>query len=174
MSLQRPPAEDPYAKLPELPSFSITSTDVTERSRLADIHASDSDVSPQLAWSGFPDGTKSFVVSCFDPDAPTPSGYWHWTVVDLPVTVTELPRGAGAGDDSLPGGAFHVANDVGVSGYSGAAPPEGDREHRYYFVVHAVGEESLGVDASVTPTVVAFNLAFKALGRAILVGTYSN
>ena len=174
MSLDRPPAQDPYAKLPELPSFSVTSTDVTDGSRLADVHASDSDVSPQLAWSGFPDGTKSFVVSCFDPDAPTPSGFWHWTVVDLPVTVTELPRGAGSGDDSLPGGAFHVANDIGVSGYSGAAPPEGDREHRYYFVVHAVGEDSLGVDSSATPTVVAFNLAFKALGRAILVGTYSN
>jgi Raf kinase inhibitor-like YbhB/YbcL family protein len=174
MSLQRPPAEDPYAKLPELPSFSVTSTDVTDGSRLADVHASDSDVSPQLAWSGFPEGTKSFVVSCYDPDAPTPSGFWHWTVVDLPVTVTELPRDAGSGDDSLPGGAFHVANDIGVSGYSGAAPPEGDHEHRYYFVVHAVGEESLGVDSTATPTVVAFNLAFKALGRAILVGTYSN
>jgi Raf kinase inhibitor-like YbhB/YbcL family protein len=94
--------------------------------------------------------------------------------VDLPVTTTGLPRGAGSSNDSLPRGAFHVANDIGVSGYSGAAPPEGDREHRYYFVVHAVGEESLGVDSSVTPTVVAFNLAFKALGRAILVGTYSN
>jgi Raf kinase inhibitor-like YbhB/YbcL family protein len=174
MSLDRPLAQDPYAKLPELPGFSLTSTDVTDGSRLADIHAADSSTSPQLAWSGFPDGTKSFVVSCFDPDAPTPSGFWHWTVVDIPVGVTQLDRGAGSGDDALPDGAFHVTNDVGVAGYAGAAPPEGDREHRYFFVVHAVAEETLGVDPSVTPTVVAFNLVFKALGRAILVGTYSN
>jgi Raf kinase inhibitor-like YbhB/YbcL family protein len=174
MSLDRPRAEDPYAKLPQLPSFSVTSTDMTDGSRLADIHASDTDISPQLAWTGYPDGTRSFVVSCFDPDAPTPSGFWHWTVVDIPATVTELPRDAGSGDDSLPEGAFHIANDIGVVGYAGAAPPEGDHEHRYYFVVHAVGEQNLGVDSSATPTAVAFNLAFKALGRAILVGTYSN
>jgi Raf kinase inhibitor-like YbhB/YbcL family protein len=175
MSLQRPPAEDPYAKLPELPAFSLTSTDLAHGARLADIHAADSDTSPQLSWSGYPEGTKSFVVSCFDPDAPTPSGFWHWVVVDIPADVTELPRGAGSGDDAaLPTGAFHVRNDVGVAGYAGAAPPEGDHEHRYYFAVHAVGEDKLGVDPSATPTAVAFNLAFKALGRAILVGTYSN
>jgi Raf kinase inhibitor-like YbhB/YbcL family protein len=175
MSLQRPPAEDPYAKLPELPAFSLTSTDLAHGARLADIHAADSDTSPQLSWSGYPEGTKSFVVSCFDPDAPTPSGFWHWVVVDIPADVTELPRGAGSGDDAaLPTGAFHVRNDVGVAGYAGAAPPEGDHEHRYYFAVHAVGEEKLGVDPSATPTAVAFNLTFKALGRAILVGTYSN
>jgi Raf kinase inhibitor-like YbhB/YbcL family protein len=174
MSLDRPRAEDPYAKLPKLPSFSVTSTDVTHQEPLDDVHSADDNTSPQLAWSGYPDGTKSFVVSCFDPDAPTPSGFWHWMVVDIPVSVNELPRGAGDGDESLPDGAFHLSNDVGLAGYAGAAPPEGDHPHRYYFVVHAVGEEKLGVDSSATPTVASFNLAFKALGRAILVGTYQN
>jgi len=175
MSLERTVAEDPYAKLPEVLAFSVTSTDVSDGSRLADTHAASAgNTSPHLSWSGFPDDTKSFVVTCFDPDAPTPSGFWHWVAVDIPADVTELPSGAGASDDSLPDGAFHIKVDTGEAAYGGAAPPEGDREHRYYFVVHAVAEENLGVDAEATPAVVSFNLAFKSLGRAILVGTYQN
>lgn len=126
--------------------------------------------SPQLSWSGAPDGTQSYVVTCFDPDAPTPCGYWHWVLVDVPADVTSLDAGAAAGD--LPGRAFHVRNDAGELGFAGAAPPEGDRPHRYYFVVHAVSEPSLGVDDSVSPAVVSFNLAFKTLARAIVHGTY--
>jgi Raf kinase inhibitor-like YbhB/YbcL family protein len=173
MTLDRTVAEDPYAKLPRVPSFQLTSTDITDGQPLKDDQVADKgNTSPQLSWSGFPEETKSFVVSCFDPDAPTPSGYWHWTVVDVPVGVTELASGAGKDDSSLPEGAFHVKVDTGEASFGGAAPPSGDFAHRYYFVVHAVGEETLGVDASVSPTVVAFNLAFKTLARATLVGTY--
>jgi Raf kinase inhibitor-like YbhB/YbcL family protein len=175
MSLQRPRAEDPYEKLPTLPSFEATSEDLADGSPLADAHVADGgDTSPHIAWSGFPQGTKSFVVTCFDPDAPTPSGFWHWVAVDIPADVTELATGAGESDDTLPAGAFHVRNDGGAHAYSGAAPPEGDHPHRYYFVVHAVGEEQLGVDADASPAVVSFNLAFKALGRAQIVGTYQH
>ncbi len=175
MSLERPVAEDPYAKLPSLPSFQLTSSDVTDGQPLADAQVqAEGDTSPQLSWEGAPEGTKSYVVTCFDPDAPTPSGFWHWVVVDLPADVTQLPTGAGGSDDSLPGNAFHVRNDVGGRSFTGAAPPEGDHKHRYYFAVHAVGADSLGVDKEASPAVVSFNLVFKALARATLVGTYQH
>ena len=112
------------------------------------------------------------MVTCFDPDAPTPSGFWHWCLVDIPADVTSLDTGAAAGD--LPGNAFHVRNDGGEAGFMGAAPPENDQPHRYFFVVHAVKDASLGVDDSASPAVVSFNLAFKTLGRAIIHGTYQH
>lgn len=174
MSLDRPVAPNPYDLLPAVPSFTVTSTDVTDGRPLQDdqVAALGNDVSPQLSWSDVPEGTRSFVVTCYDPDAPTPSGYWHWVLVDLPAEVTSLDTGAASAD--LPGNAFHVRNDGGDAGFGGAAPPEGDHVHRYYFVVHAVSEESLGVTADASPAVVSFHLAFKTLGRAIIHGTYQH
>jgi Raf kinase inhibitor-like YbhB/YbcL family protein len=175
MSLQRPIAEDPYAKLPAVASFTVTSDDVIDGTPLKDDQvAALGNTSPQLSWSGAPEGTRSYVMTCFDPDAPTPSGYWHWVAVDIPASVTELAAGAGASNSSLPEGAFHVAIDTGDKAFSGAAPPPGDHPHRYYFVVHAVSEDSLGVDDSASPADVSVNLAFKTLGRAIIQGTYQH
>jgi Raf kinase inhibitor-like YbhB/YbcL family protein len=89
-------------------------------------------------------------------------------VVNIPASVTELAAGAGSDDSKLPNGAFHVPNDLGQRAYLGAAPPEGDPPHRYYFVVHAVDIEALEVDKNTTLTVVSFNLAFHTLGRALI------
>jgi len=175
MSIERPVAPDPYELMPALPALPVSSTDVTDGQPLASAQvAAEGNTSPQLSWEPGPEGTKSYVVTCFDPDAPIPSGFWHWVVVDIPADVTSLDTGAGAGDDSLPAGAFHVRNDGGGVGFMGAAPPEGDHVHRYYFVVHAVKEEKLGVDSSASPAVVGFNLAFKAIARGQVVGTYQH
>lgn len=174
MSLDRPVSPDPYPLLPAVPSFTVTSTDIVDGQPLADAHVADlGNTSPQLSWHGAPEGTKSYVVTCFDPDAPIVSGFWHWTVVDIPANVTELATGAGKDDVSLPTGAFHVRNDGGGKNFMGAAPPQGDQVHRYFFVVHAVSEETLGLDGDASPAVVGFNLAFKTLGRAIITGTYA-
>jgi len=178
MSLDRPEAQDPYAKLPAVGSFTVTSSDVTDGQPMADTHAytgatdTAANRSPQLSWSGAPEGTKSYAVSCYDPDAPTPSGFWHWTLVDLPADVTELATGAGATGAALPGNAFHVRNDWSSKDYGGAYPPDGDRPHRYYFAVHAVDVESLGVDDEASAAAVAFNLLFHTLARAVIVPTF--
>jgi Raf kinase inhibitor-like YbhB/YbcL family protein len=174
-SLERPVAPDPYDLLPPVPSFTLASDDITQGEALAREFVHDSagggNTSPQLRWSGQPEGTRGFVVSCYDPDAPTGSGFWHWVLVGLPAGTTELPRGAGAPGD-LPTGAFHVRNDFGTPAYGGAAPPPGDRPHRYIFAVHALDTEDLGLDASATPAYVAFNITFHILGRATLTATY--
>ncbi|HEY6933970.1 MAG TPA: YbhB/YbcL family Raf kinase inhibitor-like protein [Marmoricola sp.] len=175
MTLERPVSPNPYDLLPQVPSFTVTSDDVTEGQPLKDDQvAAKGNRSPQLSWSDVPEGTRSFTVTCFDPDAPTPSGFWHWVLVDLPADVTSLETDAGAEGADLPGNAFMCRNDAGSKAFTGAAPPEGDQVHRYFFVVHAVTEDSLGVDSDASPAVVSFNLAFKTAGRAILHGTYQH
>ena len=175
MSLDRPVTPDPYDLLPEVASFTVTSEDVTDGAALKDDQLNSAgDSSPQLTWSDPPEGTKSYTVTCFDPDAPTPSGFWHWVLVDLPADVTSLDAGAGAEGADLPGNAFMCRNDGGTKAYMGAAPPEGDQVHRYFFVVHAVLEDSLGVDSDASAAMVSFNLAFKTAGRAIIHGTYQH
>jgi Raf kinase inhibitor-like YbhB/YbcL family protein len=174
-----PQPPDPYSFLPDVATFEVTSTDVTDGEVLATPHVSGimgaggEDVSPQLSWSGFPEGTQSFVVTVYDPDAPTASGFWHWAVVDIPASVTELPSGAGDDKGSgLPDGAFQLANDAGLTRYLGAAPPAGHGPHRYITVVHAVDVPSLGIPEGATPAFLGFNLFSHTLARAVLVPVY--
>src|SRR5690242_2481704 len=176
MSIERPVSPDPYPLLPAVPSFTVTSADVADGQPLKDDQvAAAGNTSPQLSWDDVPEGTQSFTITCFDPDAPTPSGFWHWVLVDVPGDVRSLDTGAGAeGGAGLPAGAFMCRNDANQKAFMGAAPPAGDQVHRYFFVVHAVKEPSLGVDSDATPAVVSFNLAFKTAGRAILHGTYQH
>jgi Raf kinase inhibitor-like YbhB/YbcL family protein len=174
VNLERPVAPDPYDLLPRVPSFTLESAEIRQGTRIPEAHVyAGGNRSPQLSWKDVPEGTKSFVVTCFDSDAPTPSGFWHWVVVDLPAAVTSLAGGAGKEDGSgLPKGAFHCRNDYGSLGYGGPAPPKGDRAHRYYFVVHALDVGKLGVDEKTSPAAVSFTLLGHTLGRAILVSTY--
>ena len=171
--LSRPRATPPYDILPAVPSFSLTSEDLADGERMGDrFTAIHENLSPGLRWSGAPAGTRSFVVSCFDPDAPSPSGWWHWTVVDLPASAAGLPRGAGESDDGLAAPAFHVRNDAGTRAWFGPYPPAGDGDHRV-FAVHALDVNTLGLDESASAAAVACQVSFHALGRALLTATYS-
>jgi len=167
----------PHEHLPPAPSLTVTSDDVSEGetfpdSCLADIMGMTGDnQSPHLRWEGAPPDTQSFVVTCYDPDAPTGSGFWHWVVFDIPADVNELPRGAGSGK-GLPKGAKHARNDAGAPGYLGPAPPPGHGEHRYVFTVHAVKVPELGVDESATPAFVGFNTTFNTLARGSVIPVY--
>ncbi|HET9499084.1 MAG TPA: YbhB/YbcL family Raf kinase inhibitor-like protein [Marmoricola sp.] len=176
MSIDRPVHPDPYELLPQAPSFTVTSDDVSDGQPLKDDQVAEKgNTSPQLSWTGAPQGTRSYTITCFDPDAPTPCGFWHWSLVDVPADVTSLDAGAGAeGGAGIPEGSFMLRNDGGGHAFMGAAPPPGDQVHRYYFVVHAVTEDTLGIDEDASNAVMSFNLAFKTAGRAIVVGTYQH
>lgn len=168
---------NPYDFLPDLPTFELTSTDIADGQPLNNAQVSGimgaggEDVSPQLSWSGFPEETRSFAVTVYDPDAPTASGFWHWAVANLPATVTDLPAGVGDGS-LLPGDALTLCNDAGMRRFIGAAPPAGHGVHRYYAVVHAVDVEKLELPEDSSPAYLGFNLFMHSIARAVIYGTY--
>lgn len=168
-------AFDPYSVLPRLPDITVTSNDFTEgqtlpRAQVSGIFgAGGDDVSPQLSWSDFPAETKSFAVTCYDPDAPTVSGFWHWAVYDIPATTTSLPTGAGSPDSGdLPAEAVTLVNDAGLAQFVGAGPPPGHGPHRYIFAVHAVDVASLELPDGSSPAFLGFNLFSRAIARGTL------
>lgn len=129
--------------------------------------------SPALTWSGAPKGTQSFALTVYDPDAPTGSGWWHWVVVNLPASTTQLPRGAGTADGSkLPKGVVQVNTDFGAKGYGGPCPPQGDKPHRYIVTVHALKVPALELPPTATAALAGFMINANSLGKATFTFTY--
>ena len=129
--------------------------------------------SPQLAWSGAPEGTKSFAITCFDPDAPTGSGYWHWLTWGIPASVTKLDAGAGTG--RAPAGGRGGYSDFGLSTYAGPCPPKGDGEHRYIFTVYALDVDTLdGANDRTTGASVVFQLRRHVLASGAITGRFGH
>jgi Raf kinase inhibitor-like YbhB/YbcL family protein len=174
----------PYDFMPAVPSFTVESDDVADGQQMSNAQVFDGfgmtgeNISPNLRWHGFPGQTQGFAVTCFDPDAPTGSGFWHLVLLDVPASVTELATGAASGDLSgLPAGSFCVRNDYGAKAFGGAAPPKGDPPHRYVFAVHALDLPSLaaeGVDSDVSPAVAGFNLRFHTIARGMIIPVYGH
>jgi len=154
-------------------TFTLTSNDITDGGVLPDAQVmAKGNISPNLKWSGAPEGTKSYAVTCFDPDAPTGSGFWHWTVANIPADVVELA--VGASPDAMPPGAVEGRTDFGQAGYGGAAPPPGHGPHRYVFTVFAVDVDRLDVTPDSSGAIFGFNLHFHTLAKASITATYEN
>lgn len=154
--------------------FKLMSSDIQHGRQLDEMHiqngsgCSGKDVSPALSWSGAPDSTRSFAVTMFDPDAPTGSGWWHWTIVNIPRGVHELPRDAGNRNGTkVPAGAVQGRTDFGNAGYGGACPPSGT--HRYRFKVWALNVDRLPVDHESSGALVGYLLNANSIATAELV-----
>jgi hypothetical protein len=168
------------AAMPALAAdFKLTSADVKPGTPIANTYVfkgfgcAGDNQSPALAWTGAPAGTKSFAITVYDPDAPTGSGFWHWTVVNIPASVTSLGRNAGeAGGKNLPAGAVMGRTDFGTAAYGGPCPPAGDKPHRYVFTVFAVKTDKLDIDGNAAGAIVGFNLHFNTLAKATFTATY--
>lgn len=166
---------DPNWNLPEVPGFEVTSPDFKQGDQLP-LWARGSgdgaeDRSPTLSWSGAPEETRSFVVTTYDPDAPTGSGYWHWAVYNIPADVTALPADAGNPDANLlPKGAITLPNTARDERYRGAAPPAGHGVHRYFFTVTALDVPSLELKPGSTPATLGFSMREHVIARGQLMG----
>lgn len=169
------PGPDPYAPLKDLPTFELTSPDIADGEPIAEKFRAPQSVSPELNWSGLPEGTKSIAVTCFDPDAPTAAGFWHWAAFNIPADATGLAQGASTEDASdLPEGTIQLSNDSGQRAHYGAAPPANHAPHRYMYAVHAVDVDKLDVPKDATPTVLGFNLYFHSIARTIITPWWEN
>jgi|HubBroStandDraft_2_1064218.scaffolds.fasta_scaffold737355_2 Raf kinase inhibitor-like YbhB/YbcL family protein len=164
---------------PAFAEFILSSTNVKAGTPMAMAQVFDGygctgqNISPALSWSGEPAGTKSFAITMYDPDAPTGSGWWHWTVFNIPASVHGLP--AGAGDDAskdTPAGAIQGRTDYAFSHYGGPCPPVGDHAHHYEITVYALKVDKLPLDASASGAAVGFNLHANMLASAKIVGRY--
>lgn len=161
---------------PAMAEMVLTSPDFADGATLPDAQVfngfgcSGPNLSPALQWTGAPEGTKSFVLTAFDPDAPTGSGWWHWTVANIPAEVAGLPAGVTAA--TLPAGAVEGRTDFGTPGFGGACPPEGAAAHRYVFTLYAIPEAALPLDANASGALVGFYANAMALDQATLTATY--
>lgn len=153
-------------------AFTLVSKAFAHQGEIPAVHTSDGkDVSPPLAWSGAPEGTKSFALVVDDPDAPDPRAprmtWVHWVLYGLPSTATSLPEAVKKAD--LPADTREGQNDWKRTGWGGPSPPIG--RHRYFFKLAAL--DTVLPDLG-TPTKAQLEKAIEkhVLARAELVGTY--
>jgi Raf kinase inhibitor-like YbhB/YbcL family protein len=161
---------------PQSPRFHLTSPEIRDGGTVPMRHVyggcGGEDLSPELTWHNPPPGTRSFAVTCYDPDAPTGSGWWHWQIYDIPGNQTALAAGAGNASGTRPAPALQSRNDYGEVGYGGPCPPPGDKPHRYIFTVHALKVGRLDVKADSSCAMIGFMLNANRIDRASLTATY--
>jgi Raf kinase inhibitor-like YbhB/YbcL family protein len=98
-------------------------------------------LSPEISWTGVPATAKSLALVVWDQDAPVSGGFYHWVIVNVPVSMRKLPEGAGdVRSQKAPSGSTQLFNDWGESGYGGPCPP-GHSRHRYHFILYALNAQ---------------------------------
>jgi len=157
--------------------FTLTSSDLqgqlTNKQVFAGFGCAGENISPQLAWQNAPEGTKSFAVTVYDPDAPTGSGWWHWVMFNITSDVNKLKANVGNLESGLaPTGSVQSITSFGLHGFGGACPPEGDRPHAYIFTVYALGVEKLELEANAPPAMVGYYLNANTLAKASMISYY--
>jgi Raf kinase inhibitor-like YbhB/YbcL family protein len=167
------------APVAQAATFTLSSPTIKPNATLTDAQVfngfgcTGKNISPALKWSGAPKDTKSYAITVYDPDAPTGSGWWHWVVINLPATTTELPEGAGAADSKvLPAGAMQGRTDFGAPGFGGACPPKGDQPHRYVFTVYALKTDKLDVPSDASAALIGFMINANKLRAATFTAKY--
>tara|TARA_B100000745_G_scaffold26448_1_gene17240 strand:+ start:2246 stop:2800 length:555 start_codon:yes stop_codon:yes gene_type:complete len=158
--------------------LSLTSTDIADgqfMSKSQEFQGFGCDggnISPQLSWTGAPEGTKAFAIMAYDPDAPTGSGWWHWQVVNIPATVSQLASGAGNSENSaMPEGSLSIENDYGFTGFGGACPPLGHGVHRYQFTLYALSKK-LELPANASGALTGYMVQAHALAHSTIEALY--
>jgi Raf kinase inhibitor-like YbhB/YbcL family protein len=157
------------------PTFRLWSDDISGTVPQAHVYdgfgCTGDNVSPHLAWSGAPKGTRSFVLTVFDPDAPTGSGFWHWAVANIPATSTTIARNASR-TPRMPAGSIETRTDFGDAGYHGPCPPAGGQPHRYIFTLHALTVDRIDVDTGTSGALVGLLTNANRLASASFTATY--
>jgi Raf kinase inhibitor-like YbhB/YbcL family protein len=158
-------------------TFTLTSKDLggeaTKIQEFKGFGCSGDNQSPELAWKNAPEGTKSFAITMYDPDAPTGSGFWHWIVFDIPANQNELLTNTGNIKLNLtPKGAVQSITDYGIKGFGGPCPPEGHGFHQYIITVYALKTDKLGLDENTNAAIVGFNLWNQTLAKASIIAYY--
>ena len=158
--------------------FTVMSPDIAGQLSIKQVFdgfgCSGKNISPKLSWKNAPEGTKSFAVTVYDPDAPTGSGWWHWIIFDIPATVHSLEKNAGNVKLPVaPEGSVQSITSFGQHGFGGACPPEGDRPHQYLFTIYALKVKKLSLNADAMPALVGFYLGQNMLAKASIVAYYS-
>lgn len=153
-------------------AFEVSSNDIHEGQLMkseftfSGMGCTGENISPQLSWKDAPEGTKSFAITVFDPDAPTGSGWWHWLALNIPANVSSVDQGSPMKD------VLQTKNDFGTMSYGGACPPAGNGMHRYQYTVWALPQEKIDLPADISPAVVGYTLNSMALDKAVLTATY--
>ncbi|MES9852195.1 MAG: YbhB/YbcL family Raf kinase inhibitor-like protein [Candidatus Thiodiazotropha sp. L084R] len=159
--------------------FMLTSPQFNQGGRLADeqvfngFGCKGANISPELNWQNAPAGTQSFAITMYDPDAPTGSGWWHWSLYNIPAGIDGLSKGASNHPNALPKGSNQGQTDFGKAGYGGPCPPEGDKPHRYQITVYALKTDNIAVAEDAPAAMLGFYLHQNLIEKAVLSGYYS-